>query len=102
MAVVFIERMMASLSAMEAHLGMSSLKCTPGMAVGIDLKGPLVGVPGFGSHVSNWLGPPQSQSRMQRFCFRLAVSAKAGLEKRPDQLKVEMAPAVIPSRKRRR
>ena len=52
-ALVFIERITAVLCAMEAHLGMSSLKCTPGMEVGMEPKGPLVGVPGLGSQVSN-------------------------------------------------
>ena len=36
----------------------------PGTAVGIDRNGPPVAAPGLGSHVSSWLAPPASQSRM--------------------------------------
>ena len=96
LAVVFIERMMANLSGMEAHFGMSSEKWVPGTFVGMLLKGPPVDVPGLGSQVSNWEGPPQSQRRMQCFCLRLAISAKAGAPKRPAQLIDEMAPAESP------
>ena len=93
-----MERTTASLSAIEEQDGINSEKCTPGIFVGILLKGPPVGLPGFGSQVSNCDGPPQSQSSMQCFCLRLAISANAGTEKRPDQLKADIAPAVIPSR----
>ena len=37
---VFIERTTASWSAMLAHFGISSLKCTPGIFVGMLLNGP--------------------------------------------------------------
>ena len=70
----------------------------PGILVGILLKGPPVGLPGFGSQVSNWLGPPHNHRRIQCFCFFLAVAENAGFEKSPDQLKVERAPALNPSR----
>ena len=39
-----------------AIFGISSEIWIPGTAVGIDRNGPPVGVPGLGSHVSNWLG----------------------------------------------
>ena len=41
----------------------------------------------------NWLGAPQSRSRMQCFCSRLVWAAKAGSENRPPQLINEKAPA---------
>src|SRR6478735_1649526 len=58
---------------------------------------------GLGSQVSNWLGAPHNQSRMQCFCWRLACSAKARNENRPLQLKMESAPlATNPCRNGRR
>ena len=102
LALVCIERTTASLSAIEAHLGRSSEKWLPGILVGMLLKGPPVVVPGLGSQVSNWLGPPQSQSRMQCFCFFFAISAKAGAPNKPAQLIEEMAPAESPWRNLRR
>jgi hypothetical protein len=78
---------------MLAQRGISSPKCTPGSFVGMLRNGPAVGRPGFGSHVSNWLGAPQSQSRMQHFCVRFACCAKAGSENKPPQLINERAPA---------
>src|SRR5215207_9229161 len=66
-------------------------------------NGPLLGRPGFGSQVSNWLGAPQSQSRMTFFCAFSAAFAKIGLVKRPVKLVTAVAPvAVRPFRKRRR
>ena len=44
---------------------------------------PAAGVPGLGSQVSNWLGAPQSQRRMQCFCSFFACSANAGMENSP-------------------
>ena len=101
-ALVCMERTTASLSAMEAHFGRSSEKWVPGTFVGMLLKGPPVVVPGLGSQVSNWLGPPQSQRRIQCFCFFLAISAKAGAPKRPAKLIDEIAPAERPCRNLRR
>ena len=76
---VFIERTMLSLSAIEAHCGISAEKWRPGIFVGVLPNGPPPGRPGFGSQVSNWLGAPHSQRRMQRFSARFASSARAGL-----------------------
>ena len=76
---VFMLRTMFSLSAMPAHFGMSDEKCTPGIFVEMLPNGPPLGRPGLGSHVSNWLGAPQSQSRMQCFCAFFVSAAKTGL-----------------------
>lgn len=92
-----------SLSAIPAHRGISDEKCTPGIEVGILLNGPLLGRPGLGSQVSNWLGAPQSHSKMQCFWARFTDAAKAGLWKSPVKLATEATPvAVRPLRKRRR
>src|SRR5690242_18992822 len=92
-----------SLCAMRAQCGMSELKCTPGIDVGRLGYGPPLGRPGLGSHVSNWLGAPQSQSRMQRFCAFFVAEANAGFSNKPEKLvRVAMVPPVNPLRKRRR
>lgn len=46
---------------------MYSSKRTPGRVVCVFRCGPPVGRPVFGSHVSNWLGPPDMNTRMT--CF---------------------------------
>src|SRR5581483_6827163 len=48
-----------------ATFGHRSAIWTPGAAVSMALASPPVGVPGLGSNVSNWLGPPCMNSRMQ-------------------------------------
>jgi hypothetical protein len=60
-----IERIRAMSFICCATLGHRSATSTPGTAVGIALVGPPVAVPGLGSKVSNWLGPPFMNSRMQ-------------------------------------
>ena len=71
---------------MLAHFGISDEKWTPGTAVGMLPNGPPMGRPGFGSQVSNWLGAPQSQSRMTFFSAFFAAAAKSGLVNRPVKL----------------
>src|SRR5882724_9278653 len=93
LGLVDIERTTASLSMIDAHLGISELICTPGTFVEIARKGPPESVPGLGSHVSNWLGAPVNHSRMQCFCSLLACSANVGTENNPAQLPTEIAPA---------
>src|SRR5436190_23880557 len=70
---------MASLSASSAIRGMCSQISTPLARVLIALNGPPNFVPGLGSKVSRWLGPPFIQSRMQALVFpeRLAAAALA-------------------------
>ncbi len=58
-------------------------------------NGPPVGRPGFGSHVSNWLGAPQSQSRMQCFCAFFVSCGKDGIVKQPRETR-RTAPARRP------
>jgi hypothetical protein len=68
---------------------------TPGTAVWIERNGPPVGAPGFGSHVSSWLAPPASQSRITRFCCFFISPARAELASR--SMPVMSANAVVPS-----
>ena len=50
----------------------------PGTAVSIALVSPPLSVPGLGSKVSSWLGPPAIQSRMQAICrFRSSSACRA-------------------------
>src|SRR5437763_1314736 len=60
------ERTIASFLAICACLGNISQKSIPGTAVRMALNGPRYsfGALGFGSQVSNWLGPPHIQKRM--------------------------------------
>ena len=90
---VFMQRTTASLSAMVAQRDIKLLKWTPGSFVGIERNGPALIRPGLGSHVSNWLGAPQSHKRMHRLAVRLACWAKAGSEKSPAQLPSDTVPA---------
>src|SRR5271154_5927366 len=54
----------------------------PGAEVAIARVVPWVSAPGLGSIVSNWLGPPAIQSRMQDLpCLRSSGAAAAMLEK---------------------
>src|SRR5437762_1958222 len=48
-----------------AILGRFSLIWTPEIVVGMVFVSPPLAWPGLGSKVSNWLGPPPIQSRMQ-------------------------------------
>src|SRR5262245_7642707 len=57
--------MTASLSAWSATSGRCSENFTPLMRVSMALNSPPVFVPGLGSNVSMWLGPPFIQRRMQ-------------------------------------
>ena len=88
-----------------AICGISSLMWTPGTEVGMAANGPPVGRPGFGSHVSNWLAPPASQSRMTLLPLALSVSFSAGLAKEctaPMPLAARPVPAPSVRRKARR
>src|SRR4030095_4240916 len=100
---VCMQRTMLSWCAMLAHRGMSDEKCTPGTEVGMLPNGPLLGRPGFGSQVSNWLGAPHSHSRITFFCAFSAAFAKAGLVKSPVKLVTAVAPvAASPFKNKRR
>src|SRR5262245_3052308 len=57
--------MTASLSACSARSGRCSENFAPLMRVSMALNSPPVFVPGLGSNVSMWLGPPFIQRRMQ-------------------------------------
>ena len=72
-------RMIDSLSAMEACSGRCSVNCTPGSFVWIVPKGLRIscGASGFGSHISIWLGPPESQNKMTDFLPLVVPSALA-------------------------
>src|SRR5579871_4450091 len=63
--------MIDSLSAIEACSGRCSQNDTPGSFVGIVENGPRisVGASGLGSHMSIWLGPPDSQNRITALRF---------------------------------
>src|SRR6266568_596455 len=66
-------------------------------------KGPPLGRPGLGSHVSNWLGAPHNQSRMQCFCAFFVCAANTGLWNSPVKLDtLASTPPVNPLRKSRR
>src|SRR5262249_60609372 len=60
------ERITVSLSRIAACRGRCSQRRTPGTLVGIVPNGPRTsaGASGLGSHVSMWLGPPDSQNRI--------------------------------------
>ena len=47
----------------------------PGTDVSMALVSPPCAVPGLGSKVSSWLGPPAIQSRMQAICRFRSSSA---------------------------
>src|SRR5579872_4408950 len=71
----------------------------PAAAVETALVEPPLGVPGLGSQVSIWLGPPPSHTRMQARCFFLRSSARASTP----PISRAAASAVAPRcRKRRR
>src|SRR5437588_3623529 len=77
------ERITVSLSRIAACRGRCSQNRTPGTRVAIVPYGPRtsVGALGLGSHMSRWLGPPDSQKRMTD--FRSAVRPRgpfAGLD----------------------
>ncbi len=60
--------------------GKCSQTRTPGSFVAIDPKGPRIseGASGFGSHMSRWLGPPESQIRIT-LVFRVPSPAEAAV-----------------------
>ena len=64
-----IERITVSLSRIAACLGKCSQNRTPGTRVAIEPNGPRIwaGASGLGSHMSRWLGPPESQKRITDF-----------------------------------
>src|SRR4051794_19166161 len=72
---------------------------TPGVAVATALDGPCVSAPGLGSNVSNWLGPPAIQRRMQARRSRRSWSAWTA---RPSSRLRPAAPAPTRRRKPRR
>src|SRR5262245_49580999 len=81
--------MTASLSACSATSGSCSENFAPLMRVSIALNSPPVFVPGLGSKVSMWLGPPFIQRRMQdlprdflpvEIACAAARSCQAGIE----------------------
>ena len=63
------ERITVSLSAIAACIGRCSQNRTPGRRVAIVPNGPRTsaGASGLGSHMSRWLGPPESQKTMTDF-----------------------------------
>src|SRR5207248_8111737 len=63
------EGIAVSLSRLAACRGRCSQNRTPGNRVAIVPYGPRtsLGASGFGSHMSRWLGPPESQMRMTDF-----------------------------------
>ena len=75
------ERKKVSLSALDARRGSSSQISIPGTLVEMDLYLPPVSVPGFGSNVSSWLGPPFIHKNRQRLA-PLASSA-ANMRSKP-------------------
>ena len=88
-------RMVATRFDSRASFGRNSSTCSPGTDVGIDKCGPPVGIPGFGSQVSNWLGPPLIQSRITCFCrcaARSAFSAANRFPNPPNAIPPAMAP----------
>src|SRR4029450_4537452 len=88
---------------MLAQRGMSDEKCTPGIEVGMLPNGPLLGRPGFGSQVSNWLGAPHSQSRITFFCGFSAALVNTGCVNSPVKLVIAAPPeAVRPFKNKRR
>src|SRR6185312_10596534 len=73
-----MDRITVSLRATRATFGMCSLSMSPGSEVRIAFVGPPFGCPGFGSHVSMWLGPPFIQRRIIALAFAvLFASARA-------------------------
>src|SRR5262245_52562792 len=64
-----IDRMSAKCLVSFAIRGCSSLMRIPGTAVAMGLYGPRIsaGAAGFRSHVSRWLGAPQSRMKMHDF-----------------------------------
>ena len=72
-------RMIDSLSMIRACSGRCSQTRMPGTRVAIDRYGPRIsaGASGLGSHMSIWLGPPESQNRMTALRSAAGVSARA-------------------------
>src|SRR3954447_21992864 len=86
---VDMERRMVAWCIILASFGKCSLICTPGTLVSIGLKVPGLGVPGFMSNVSLWLGPPAIHSRMHDLVF--LVWSAAPLASRLNQPETERA-----------
>src|ERR1019366_2163842 len=88
--------------ARSASRGRCSLSVMPGTRVLRALNEPPVGLPGLGSKVSMWLGPPLSHKRMQAPAGRagLAANARGGAEARETIApKMELIPARRRSRR---
>ena len=74
----------------------------PGTAVSMALVSPPVSVPGLGSQVSSWLGPPPIQSRMQAICRFRSSSAWTAIRSVKLRPASPAAPRPIPRRNDRR
>jgi hypothetical protein len=87
------ERITLSLSAIEACSGRCSVKKVPGTFVATVAKGLRIscGASGFGSHMSMWLGPPESQNMMTDLGLRPADSPPASA--RPAKIAGSETPA---------
>src|SRR5258707_11281703 len=95
---------MASLSLIAASFGRCCESLTPGILVSMAVKEPPVGVPGLGSKVSMWLGPPSRKRRMQAWAdfFTLLFSSAALSRALQGEKARAAAPARLPTRKSRR
>ena len=80
LALQSTERSIESLCAMEACRGRCSENLTPGMVVWMVEKGPRTsaGASGLGSHISIWLGPPESQNSTTAFFLLPGATLAAG------------------------
>src|SRR6185312_8071039 len=89
-------RMMARRSEKWASFGKCSAMRMPGVLVSMPLMGPPLSVPGLGSKVSIWLGPPFIQSRMQARggLADPCVAARARLPNHPDIVTAALAAPV--------
>ena len=74
----------------------------PGTAVSIALVSPPFLWPGLGSNVSNWLGPPAIQSRMQAICRCRSSSAWTAIRSVKLTAASPAAPRPTPRRNPRR
>src|SRR5258708_40253524 len=72
-SLLVMPRTMERCCAWSARFGRCSLISMPATRVLIDLNCPPVEVPGFGSNVSKWLGPPFIHNKMQFFAFGAAL-----------------------------
>ena len=84
-----MDRMSENWSDRDASLGNNSEYRTPGDRVAMVEKGPRnsAGALGLGSKVSNWAGPPQSQTKITDFALPFTGPAIARAFKRSAQCK---------------